>query len=378
MPLLRSYVLTTQPNVLTEKWFSGSEVVRFRRLVNYQTRDRFLSFVSRRISLPGLNGLAAKGFALADLLASIWNLFRIAWLIRRHKVQLIHLNNGFVPPEGLVAARLLRVPCLVYLQGFYRPESGRWRNLESYASMVLGDSDTVSESARQAPVPDERIRTLYPAVDLTAFDGDAPKKARAVRTQHGIETDDVAVGIFGRVIPWKGQDVFVEALLRAMDRDSRLRAFIIGDESDGSSQFFDTVRERVRRSPHCDRFTFTGFVDEVEAYYHAMDIVVHASVEPEPFGMVITEGMAARKAVIASDLGGPKEIIDHGKDGLLVPPGDPEKLATSILHLAESSTLRDRMGRAGYEKVRTRFDVPILARQLSGIYQSVRSGTQER
>src|SRR5690606_13944190 len=129
-----------------------------------------------------------------------------------------------------------------------------------------------------------------------------------------------AVGIFGRVISWKGQRIFAEAAIRAIREEPRIRPVIIGDESDGRREYFEGVRDLICREGLEGRFVLAGYTEEVEAHYAAMDVVVHASTTPEPFGMVVPEAMAARCAVIAADAGGPREVVTPGHDGLLVPP----------------------------------------------------------
>jgi len=98
---------------------------------------------------------------------------------------------------------------------------------------------------------------------------------------------------------------------------------------------------------------------------------VHASVTPEPFGRVIPEAMAAGRAVIAADAGGPRELIDHGIDGVLTPPGDVDALSRAVLTLASNRTLRDSMAAAGKKKAAARFGAVAQARQVAAVYQEV-------
>jgi glycosyltransferase involved in cell wall biosynthesis len=135
------------------------------------------------------------------------------------------------------------------------------------------------------------------------------------------------------------------------------------------------VRRLIDSSPYRDRFILPGYLEDVEASYHAIDIVVHASIEPEPFGMVVPEGMAARKAVIAAAAGGPVEVIIDGQDGLLVPPGDIAALKNAIIELAADPERRRRFGENGYAKVRQGFTIAAAAAQLAAVYGALGRGT---
>ena len=162
-----------------------------------------------------------------------------------------------------------------------------------------------------------------------------------------MESDEVLVGIFGRIVRWKGQLEFVQAVLKAVRVEPAIKAVIVGDESDSSRAYFDEVRNAIETSGLKHHFILAGFQQHVEQYYAAVDIVVHASIEPEPFGRVLVEGMAAGRAVIAADAGGPREVITHGVDGLLVQPGDVGGLANAIVKLAVDPDARSRLGSRG-------------------------------
>jgi glycosyltransferase involved in cell wall biosynthesis len=101
---------------------------------------------------------------------------------------------------------------------------------------------------------------------------------------------------------------------------------------------------------------FAGHQEDVPQWMGAMDVVVHASTSPEPLGMVILEAMAMGKPVIASDAGGPREVIRHGDNGLLTPPGDARALAEAVLEVLRDENLRKHLGERGRETAR-QFDV---------------------
>ena len=120
-----------------------------------------------------------------------------------------------------------------------------------------------------------------------------------------------------------------------------------------------------------DRVGFTGFVAQPESALRALDVVVHASTSPEPFGLVIAEAMACERAVIVSVAGGAAEIVTVGVDALGHQPGDTEGLAARITELAIDPGLRSRLGRAARATAERCFDRARLAKELVPIYQSV-------
>src|SRR5690606_8550478 len=109
---------------------------------------------------------------------------------------------------------------------------------------------------RAATIPDVIQSSLFP---------DDPQVREQQRARWNIKPDDIVVGIFGRVIEWKGQREFVQAMLLAMDEDPRLIGMIVGDASDGTRAYFDEVKALIRESRHASRFVLTGYITEVVA-----------------------------------------------------------------------------------------------------------------
>ena len=178
------------------------------------------------------------------------------------------------------------------------------------------------------------------------------------------------VATFGR---WKGHEVFLRALAR-LPRTLPFRAYVIGGalyETDRSQVRLDELASLTSTLGIADRVGFTGFSDDAASAMRGLDIVVHASSAPEPFGMVIAEAMACGRAVVASLAGGAAEIVQEGVDALGHPPGDVDALARSVQTLIEDSGLRTRLGRAARTAAETRFDRARLARQLAPLYTRV-------
>jgi glycosyltransferase involved in cell wall biosynthesis len=198
-----------------------------------------------------------------------------------------------------------------------------------------------------------------------------------VRAELGVRDSDVLVGIFGRIVEWKGQREFVQAMLQAMARNPHLVAVIVGDVSDGPKSYLDEVRAIIDASPFADRFIVTGYREDVARFYAAIDIAVHASTLPEPFGMVIPEAMAAGLPVIATDAGGPREIVNHGVDGLRVPPSDVGAMADAILELSFDPARRQAMGARGKAVVARKFTIERNAESVRNVYEALLSDRPE-
>jgi glycosyltransferase involved in cell wall biosynthesis len=151
-----------------------------------------------------------------------------------------------------------------------------------------------------------------------------------------------------------------------------VRAYVIGGalyHTAGSQFSLEELRLYAETKGLAGRVGFTGFVDACDEAIRALDIVVHASIAPEPFGLVIAEAMACGRAVIASDAGGAREIFTPDVDALAHPPGNSEILAERISRLAGDHALRQQLGLAARLTAERRFNRRRLATELAPLYQ---------
>jgi glycosyltransferase involved in cell wall biosynthesis len=130
---------------------------------------------------------------------------------------------------------------------------------------------------------------------------------------------------------------------------------LVGDATFGEKSFVDELKEMCRELGVAEKVVFTGFRDDVPVIMRSIDLLVHASTLPEPFGMVLIEAMAASRPVVATRAGGVQEIVDSGVTGILVPPGDEDAMARAIVEILSDGGLRQRMGEAGLRRVEERF-----------------------
>lgn len=172
------------------------------------------------------------------------------------------------------------------------------------------------------------------------------------------------VGLVGRLQPWKGQDQLLRAQRVLLDRGRRVHTLIVGGDSYGlSPEYAASLQPLAQQLGIAQDVTMTGEVPDAGPYIRRMDILVNAS-DPEPFGIVILEGMARGVAVVAVDSGGPAEFVQDGETGVLARSGSPEALADAIERLLVSEELRGRIARAGLDRFTAEYTTAALRRRF--------------
>lgn len=279
-----------------------------------------------------------------------------AWAAPRHIPMFWHLHD-FLGSRA-VMARLLRLTARPKLTGVAVSHA-----VAEDAFKVLGDRIAITTAYNAVDL--ERFAPEGSHVDLDVSSGFAPAPDETVR-----------VGLIGTFATWKGQDVFLEAISR-VDREvaARSRFYIIGGpiyKTVGSQWSMEELRSRAERLGIGDRVGFAGFQSDPAAAIRALDVVVHASTRPEPFGRVIVEGMACGKAVIAVNGGGSAELFEDENTAIGIPPDDPEALAKAISRLVADPGLRARIAAEGRASAISRFDRNELAKRWETTYSTGR------
>jgi glycosyltransferase involved in cell wall biosynthesis len=229
-------------------------------------------------------------------------------------------------------------------------------------------TDEIAAHYRGRHVRARRILTIYDGIDCATF---APGGGPAVRRELGLPPDVPVVGIVGHIQDWKGQHLVVEAVARARERCPGLRCLIVGGVHRRGAEYAAALRERIATLGLGAHVILTGPRGDVPACMDAMDIVLHASVTPEPFGRVLIEAMALGKPVIAPREGGPCLVVVDGETGLLVPPRDEAALADAILQLIADPARRAAMGRAGRTRVEAVFDIRHHVRAVEALFDDI-------
>jgi len=241
-------------------------------------------------------------------------------------------------------------------------------------AMVVANSQSVADDAQPELGDALPMRTIYNGINLERFAPEGSMLDLDTLCGLGLSNGEIVrVGMLATAARWKGHEVFLRAL-SMLPTNLKVRAYVIGGPiyQTGGSQF--TMAELHAMADNLgvrERVGFTGYLAEVPAVLRSLDIVVHASTKPEPFGLVVVEGMASGRAVIASAAGGVTELIEDGSNAMVHRPGDAQGLARAIERLVTDRDLRLRLGADGRRTAEGRFDRKRMGAEFASIYESL-------
>lgn len=309
--------------------------------------------------------------SFASLVDYIFNLlpyvFRLCKLAREKKVKIIHLNNEPIcNMAGVIMARLLNIPCVSHVRGPVVWDSKITRWIYKQVDHFIAVSEWIKKDVMKTGVPEHKIQVIWDGRNLSEFMRDFD--VEGVRKSLGLQNGELSVGMVGRLNPWKGHTVFLEAAKIVERKIPYCKLFIVGGSSE-TYRGYEIELKKLAHEKNIKNVVFTGQRNDIPDIMRTLDILVHASVEPDPYPNVVLEGMAAKRPVIATNLGGPLEMIENYKTGILIPPNDPEILADKICELISDKDLRRSLGEQAGKVAFERYAIENNVQQIEEIYE---------
>jgi len=315
--------------------------------------------------LPAEVAQATKKTSGATLLAGLPALVLHLWKLQKafRKADVLYLNTAKALLFGAIANLIARRPCIFHLHDLWTESHFSRLNIRILVAAakrmdaVIANSEASAEAFRRAGGCG-RVHVIPNGFSIVPV----PHIIHGAPERHG-----PVAAVFGRLARWKGQHLLIEAAREIPE----LTVWIVG-EALFTEDDANYARElRALAEGLGPRVQFLGFRSDVAALMESADFIVHCSTAPEPFGRVIVEGMLAGKPVIASDAGGPREIIQDRVTGLLVPPASSGELVTALRHLIESPDAAKKMGAAARESAATRYSIERVCTETSQVIRSV-------
>jgi glycosyltransferase involved in cell wall biosynthesis len=326
--------------------------------------------------VPQLEALGARHIALpldAKSPPALWrNARALEELVMREKVAIIHARSRAPAWSAWLAARRTGTHFVTTYHGTYNedlPLKRRYNAVMARGERVIAISQFIARHIQERHgTPPERIRVIPRGVDPALFDPGAvaAERMEALRRDWDLPAAARVVMLPARLTRWKGQTVLVQAL-------AKLPASVVGVMvGGGKPEFRQELLELGGKLGLGDRIRLVGHVADMPAALLLADVVVHASTDPEAFGRTVAEGMAMARPVVASALGAPPEMIRHGVDGWLVPPGSPDALAETIgMVLALPEAERHSIGETARTRVLERFTTPRMQQATLDTYREL-------
>lgn len=296
---------------------------------------------------------------------------RLRRVLREERIDILHTCMSYTHIVAGCANLGLGLPMVLFQHG---PVGSWFDRVASLfpAGRVVANSRYTMDCQRKVSMRRHPVEVIHCATELTTSEQDVREFRDRIDAAWGIPRDSIVMGAIGRFDPWKGIDVALRAAAPVLKERPDTRFLVVGDQY---RQFHPGYAARLRSIVQdegvASQVLFTGFQQDVRPFIARMDIVVHSATTPEPFGLVILEGMAAGRAVIASRAGGPLEILTDGQDGLLHEPGDARELEICIRRLVGDPALRRLLGERAREAVERRFTPEVMVRRMEAVYDAV-------
>ncbi len=282
---------------------------------------------------------------------------------RRHDADLIHTHLTRATYMGYFAGMLTRVPVISTVHVLTRDFA--YRYLPSRNHWFVAVSDYLREKLISRGVPEDRVQTVYNGTDFSA-DFMPVSSPLSVRAELGLPADAELIGLFGRVDPFKGHPILVQAAKTIVAACPRAYFVFVGAAEPGVQQ---ALWEMASREGVDDRLRFTGVRNDIPRLMDSIDVVTLPSLT-EACSMAIIEAMAMGKPVIATRAGGNLELIHDQQTGILA-ERTPEAFAEAIIALLRDPDRRAQMGNAGQERALSLFSAQTMAQNMERLYQRI-------
>ena len=312
--------------------------------------------VKRESAVPGFAAVGAVLNAARE----------VARLARDYDVVYANSQKAFV--VACVSAAFARRPVLWHLHDildkriFSRVNIGVDVFLANHvASRVIANSQATASALRANGGTRVPVDVVYNGLDPAVADTVTAADAASMRASLGLGKGPL-LGLFGRLAPWKGQHVAIQALA-LIDVDTDVELVIVGDALFGEESYAAELRALVAKYELTKRVHFLGFRNDVPVLMRMVDVLIHTSTAPEPFGRVIVEGMLAERPVIATAGGGASEIVRPGVTAWQIQPNSPVDLATAILDVIDDPSRAREIALAGRADAIARFTLSVTLPQ---------------
>ncbi len=348
-----------------------------------QEKASVLGIESEIIHIPGFilsrkRSRTGMFFLFLSFAASLAVIFRLTCFVKRKSIDVIYTNSQKAHLYGLIAGFLSDIPVVWHFRDILNPGIAHSivRILGNHlVSRIIAISKAVAEQFETLGRTSSRIEVIYNAIDIDDFIRAAKRSKTDLRKEFKLLKNSRIVASIGQIARWKGQENLIYAAKELSPKFPNLYFFIIGKSLFKEDRYEEQIKELVKELGLEARCVFTGYRWDIPGIMSDLDILLHTPQEPEPFGRVLIESMAAGTPVVAFNMGATKEIL-HDNMAMLVPPFDRDKIVKNISKLLENDKLYQEIARSAQEYVKEKFDFPRLLESVENILKQTRSAVK--
>jgi len=290
--------------------------------------------------------------------------------LRENRIDLLNLNNSIRSNHSwMLAAKRCQVPCITHEMGI----NFRYSRISKYFGRRLNGiicvSHAIEDAMRKGGALFPNTTVIHCGIDLNRYvHQDSPQ---VLRQRHDIPDDAKIIGVVGNIREWKGQETVVRAIPGLLERHQDLYCVLVGETGESDKEYRQKLDQLCLQSGISERVKFTGFQRNPIDYMQLMDVVLHTSIHPEPFGIVTLEAMSIAKPLISTTIGGPAEVVVDGETGILIEPGRPDLMVTAIDSMLADPENAKLMGEKGQQRLHEHFRLEDNINKTMDVYDGV-------
>jgi len=288
--------------------------------------------------------------------------YSLVKFIKKEKIELIHCNEFWVNPYGVISSKITRIPCITHIRTSLDVKKVK-DYLLAYSDKLIAVSDMTRKPIEEFRQILKKTVTVYNGVDTKKFNPDI--KCERLRKELHIESDEIVIGTIGQLYPDKGQKAFIQSAFIVLEKYPKAKFLIVGKAK--KEKYKKQLQELVVKLGLQDKIIFTGKRDDIPQILSILDIFALSTLK-EGFARVIIEAMACARPVIATRVGGNSEAVIDGRTGFIIPVNSPDILAQKTMELIENKDKRKQMGKVGRERVVNNFSLEHYVERIEKTY----------
>lgn len=336
--------------------------------------DKINSFDNVEVIINELAVLRRKNLSLSGMSKYFIELMRsikfINNLIKEKSIDIVYTNTSVIFVGG-ISAKICKVKSVWHIREIIKSKYERFivsKIVNIFSDYIIANSKATAEAISKNK---DKVKVVYNAIDIEKNSGleDIDEVYKEVAATIVKSNNKIKIGMAGRINRWKGQKLFVDMAKLVSEENDNVEFLIAGDVYKGEDYILDDLKGYILESGVKDKIGLLGQVDNMSNFYKKLDIFVLPSIQPEPFGLVVIEAMNNKLPVVATNHGGPVEIIDNNIDGFLVDYKDAREMAQVVNKLIKDKELRNYIATNAEKKVKEKFNISRYVDEISYILE---------